>query len=800
MPIYATNNGNIGDYNTVSGVVSDVSGSHVIVSGDYSTHQGGTTSHHDPSGYESISGDYLVTSGVISDYPVLSGDFSGHVDDYDTLHQEHDDLVTDFGNVSGDYITTSGAVSDYPVLSGDYAAGGGGVTGVTELSGGAWKVYYSNSTSNIVELSLGSSGLVLQSAGPAAAPDWQQKAGAGGDDLGSHVATKILDMGTFRVTGMGDPTDAQDATTKVWTEALTWTKSDITDLDTSGYDNTSGDFSTLSGDFSTLTGVVADYPTTSGDYAETSGNLETHKGSSSAHHIVTAINDTPTDTESTTGVSSNWAYDHLQLPSVHHIVTAINDTPTDGESTTGASSNWAFDHNALYTTLSGVTIAVSGDYVETSGDYSSSSGDLSDYKVLSGDYAAGGGGVTGISELDAQAWTVFYNNASDITGLALGASGLVLSSVGVDQIPVWSTKVAGGGDNLGSHEATQMLDMNTLKITGLGDPADDQDAATKKFVDDHDWTKGDITDLDTTGYEQASGAISEVSGDYVLTSGNISDYGIVSGAYSTHQGNNNAHHIVTAINDTPTDTETTTGVSSNWAYDHLQLPNIHHIVTAINDTPTDTETTTGVSSNWAYDHLQEYNSTSGAIADYPTTSGDYVNTAADYVITSGTVVDYAVVSGDVATALQNVSEDGSPELGADLDLAGYNISVAPSYGSDHQHEGLVVSITTDAGAYGEALYMKSNGAYAQAKADAAGTMPCSAIWVASGKVLLIGTIRDDTYDFTIGGYVYVSEATAGLFTTTAPGTATNLVQKVGIALSADSMYFNPGGFRTVTVA
>jgi len=96
--------------------------------------------------------------------------------------------------------------------------------------------------------------------------------------------------------------------------------------------------------------------------------------------------------------------------------------------------------------------------------------------------------------------------------------------------------------------------------------------------------------------------------------------------------------------------------------------------------------------------------------------------------------------------------------------------------------------------------MKSNGAYGLAQADAGGTMPCSAIYVSSGKVLLIGTIRDDTWAFTVGGYVYISEATAGLFTTTAPSTATNLVQKVGIALSADSMYFNPGGFRTITVA
>lgn len=73
----------------------------------------------------------------------------------------------------------------------------------------------------------------------------------------------------------------------------------------------------------------------------------------------------------------------------------------------------------------------------------------------------------------------------------------------------------------------------------------------------------------------------------------------------------------TVINDTPTDEEVLTGASSNWAYDHLQLPNIHHRVTAINDTPTDEETLTGVSSNWAYDHLQLPN-----IHHIPTAAGD----------------------------------------------------------------------------------------------------------------------------------------------------------------------------------
>jgi len=130
----------------------------------------------------------------------------------------------------------------------------------------------------------------------------------------------------------------------------------------------------------------------------------------------------------------------------------------------------------------------------------------------------------------------------------------------------------------------------------------------------------------------------DLSGDYLITSG---DYVTISGAYNTHQGDANAHHIPTAINDTPTDAETTTGVSSNWAYDHLQ----------------------------------EYNATSGAIADYGTVSGDYVDT-------SGMVNDYPTVSGDYSTHQDNSNAHHTPPGAGDLlhnELGGLNA------GTDYEH-------------------------------------------------------------------------------------------------------------------
>lgn len=745
MPIPTYPNGNIGDYGTVSGDFANVSGSYVELSGDYSTHSGNVANPH-------------------------------HVT-LDEIEDPDANVVFAFGNktIEFRYAAPSPSADTGAFTIEALGAFGGDLVHIHQSIGNP------GAGTHLLHMEATDPDVNLIHLIPA-----------------DNTATGIqLESGIFtldneaKIVNSPDPTNAQDVATKNWTDTT----------------------------FATIT----NFNTVSGDYATTSGTVDgytAHVASSTSHH-----------------------------------------NPTG------------------YETISGDYLTTSGtveDYATLSGDFSTLSGDWGDFDKTPG---GGAGHITGLS---GGAWSVFYSEADTvITGLALGSSGLVLSSMGTTSAPVWAAKVAGGGDDLGSHIATLILDMDSKRITGLASPVDDTDATTKKWTVDYytglsgDFSilSGDISDYAVLSgdYSTTSGTVDDyaahkasttahhdpsgydtISGDYLITSGTIDDYAVlsgdfstldtdyaitsgtvedyatlsgdfsdVSGDYLTHEGDTESHHIQTVINDTPTDTETTTGVSSNWAYDHLQLPNIHHIPTALNDTPTDGEDTTGATSNWAYDHeqLPNVHHIVTAINDTPTdteaTTGASSNWAYDH---TQNPTDLNHISDAQLGALHsiytlevhdntehnpdylaNVSEDGSPELGADLDLAGYNISLAPSFGSDHQQEGLVVAKTTDAGAYGQALYMKSNGAYGLAQADAAGTMPCSAIYVASGKVLLIGTIRDDTYDFTVGGYVYVSESSAGGFTTTAPSTSTNLVQKVGIADSADSMYFNPGGFRTVTV-
>ena len=77
-----------------------------------------------------------------------------------------------------------------------------------------------------------------------------------------------------------------------------------------------------------------------------------------------------------------------------------------------------------------------------------------------------------------------------------------------------------------------------------------------------------------------------------------------------------------------------------------------------------------------------------------------------------------------------------------------------------------------------------------ATARSMGIAPAAISDTATGTILLQGFIRDDTWNWTTGSTLYLSE-TAGAMTHTAPTTDGAFVQVVGIALEPDVVYFNP---------
>lgn len=123
------------------------------------------------------------------------------------------------------------------------------------------------------------------------------------------------------------------------------------------------------------------------------------------------------------------------------------------------------------------------------------------------------------------------------------------------------------------------------------------------------------------------------------------------------------------------------------------------------------------------------------------------------------------------------------------------VVVAPSLAVDHSWSGEAVRKTVDANAVGlyALLFIAADGNLEVADADAAVTMPCRYLALEAGTgagklVLRRGFVRDDTWTWTPGGTLYVSDG--GVLTQTPPGTGKQ-VQPVGWAETEDVAYFRP---------
>ena len=127
---------------------------------------------------------------------------------------------------------------------------------------------------------------------------------------------------------------------------------------------------------------------------------------------------------------------------------------------------------------------------------------------------------------------------------------------------------------------------------------------------------------------------------------------------------------------------------------------------------------------------------------------------------------------------------------------GEYVLLEDSPASDHEGSGIIISSTVSGNAtgIGAALYMNSGGEYEEANASGTSTMPCTALALESGTgtkdTLLLGYMRDDTWDWTPGGILYVSTVNGAMTQTLISGSGEQ-AQIVGYAVSADRIYFNP---------
>ena len=98
--------------------------------------------------------------------------------------------------------------------------------------------------------------------------------------------------------------------------------------------------------------------------------------------------------------------------------------------------------------------------------------------------------------------------------------------------------------------------------------------------------------------------------------------------------------------------------------------------------------------------------------------------------------------------------------------------------------------------FGEVCYINSSGKLAKADADAIATASAFFMALASistdatGTFLHIGFVRNDAWNWTVGGLIYLS-TTAGALTQTRPSATDDVIQILGVATHADRMIFNP---------
>jgi hypothetical protein len=151
-------------------------------------------------------------------------------------------------------------------------------------------------------------------------------------------------------------------------------------------------------------------------------------------------------------------------------------------------------------------------------------------------------------------------------------------------------------------------------------------------------------------------------------------------------------------------------------------------------------------------------------------------------------------------AMGELADDATPQLGADLDMNDHGISVNVEPTDDLDYQGIVTTMTVDTNAegVGAPLFLAADGHLDTADADTIATAPCVALALETGtgskKVLLVGTLRVDAWNWTIGpgatSLIYLSE-TVGTLTQTKPVTEDSVIQPVGFALTDDMIMFNP---------
>lgn len=208
--------------------------------------------------------------------------------------------------------------------------------------------------------------------------------------------------------------------------------------------------------------------------------------------------------------------------------------------------------------------------------------------------------------------------------------------------------------------------------------------------------------------------------------------------------------------------------------------------------------------------IARQHSTTGKILQTYTSNPPTISDLGDMNIDGDLDVENIVVSGNVdgkdVSGLATAAESVAAVEAAGLTFAeNKGIALDAVLSDDGKYSGIVTK-QFNGGAtipFGEIMYLKATDSeWYQAKADVTATSGAVMVGICvlattngnACTALLMGKIRADAKfpTFTISAPVFISAATAGLLTSTAPTGTTNFVVRiVGHAGTGDELYFNP---------
>ena len=150
---------------------------------------------------------------------------------------------------------------------------------------------------------------------------------------------------------------------------------------------------------------------------------------------------------------------------------------------------------------------------------------------------------------------------------------------------------------------------------------------------------------------------------------------------------------------------------------------------------------------------------------------------------------------DLGTPMNNVVEDTTPQLGGNLDLNGKCLNYGTILTSSGTYTGDLLTVVVDdaSSVFGSVLCQGADFHYDRADADASSTAPVYFMALEAGAgtktILIRGQVCDTAWNWA-AGKLYLS-TDIGTMTQTKPSGSADQIQVLGVALSADTIWFDP---------